>query len=319
MNSISLLDFRIKNRLEEKLRILNALRPLPPSAVAKLKQQFAIDMTYNSNAIEGNSLTLKETAWVIADGLTIKGKPLKDHLEAKDHYDALNYLYEIIEGSTHQTISEMFIRTMHKLVSRETLGEEAGVYRSVNVMITGATHTPPGVHEVPSAMRDLISWCRVNQSKFHPVEFAARIHHKIVFVHPFSDGNGRTARLVMNLALMSAGYPLVIILKTDRRIYYETLAQADKGDCRRLVRFIAQTVERSLNIYLNVLAPTRGKSGKFLPLSAISKMTPYSGKYLNLLVRQGKLSAHKEKRVWVTTKEAVDQYVQGRLRKRDMR
>lgn len=318
-NTQTIIDSRIRDRLEEKLRMLNKLRPLPPASVHKLKEQFAVEMTYNSNAIEGNSLTLKETAWVIADGLTIKGKPLKDHLEAKDHYDAINHLYEIIEGGTRQTISEVFIRTMHRLVSRETLGEESGVYRSGNVMITGAAHSPPDVHKVPLAMRDMIFWCRAHQSRYHPVELAALVHHKLVFIHPFSDGNGRTARLVMNLLLMSQGFPLVIILKTDRRRYYKALARADQGEYHAFVRFVAQAVERSLNIYLKILSPTRAHSDMYLPLSTISKMTPYSEKYLNLLARYGKLAAHKEHRIWLTTKNAVEQYIQGRQRKRQLK
>src|SRR3972149_10628141 len=110
----TILDSRIQARIDEKLAKLNSQRPLSTSAVAKLREQFAIEMTYNSNAIEGNSLTLKETAWVIKDGLTIKGKPLKDHLEAKDHYDALNYLYEIIEHDTKQTVSGVFSRSLHE-------------------------------------------------------------------------------------------------------------------------------------------------------------------------------------------------------------
>lgn len=311
-----LLDPQLQSRIEDKLKKLNTLRPLPPTVVTKLKEQFAIEMTYNSNAIEGNSLTLKETAWVIQDGLTIKGKPLKDHLEAKDHYEALNYLYETIGHNSQQTISEVFIRTLHKLVVRETEKEEAGAYRTTNVMITGSDHTPPDVSQVRSAMNELIKWVRENQRKLHPIELAALLHHKIVHIHPFSDGNGRTARLVMNLILMQQGYPLVVVLKNDRQKYYRVLSDADKGLYPPFVRFIAQTVERSVNIYLKVLIPATEKDQKYFPLSEISKSTPYSEKYLNLLARYGKIEAHKEKRIWVTTKEAIERYMKERKRKR---
>lgn len=311
-----LLDPQLQYRIEDKLRRLNMLRPLPSSVVAKLKDQFAIEMTYNSNAIEGNSLTLKETAWVIKEGLTIKGKPLKDHLEAKDHYEALEFLYEIIEHDSQQTISEVFIRNLHELVVRETIRDEAGKYRQTNVIITGSDHLPPDTFEVPIAMGNLIHWTKTSQKKLHPVEFAALLHHKIVYIHPFSDGNGRTARLVMNLVLMHKNYPLVVILKNDRRKYYQVLTKADKGDFKPLVHFVSQAVERSLNIYLKVLAPTKEKGQKFLPLSEISKKTPYSEKYLNLLARYGKIEAHKEKRIWVTTEEAVGKYIKGRQRQR---
>ena len=208
-----ILDTQLASRIDDKLKKLNSLRPLPSSIIIKLKQQFAIEMTYNSNAIEGNSLTLKETTWVIQDGLTIKGKSLKDHLEAKDHYDALEFLYETVEHNTQQTISEVFIRTLHQLVVRETEREDAGKYRAVNVMIMGADHTPPDVSEVSLRMHDFIQWIKMNQKKLHPIELAALIHHTLVYIHPFADGNGRTARLIMNLTLMHVGYPLVIILK----------------------------------------------------------------------------------------------------------
>src|SRR3989338_10514745 len=152
------LDQNLHSRIEEKLSKLNGLRPLPPTIIQKLKQQFSIEMTYNSNAIEGNSLTLKETAWVIQDGLTIKGKPLKDHLEARDHFAALSYLYELIEHDTQQTISEVLIRTIHQLVVRETEQQTAGKYRTGNIVITGSDLTPPEASALSDHMHDLVRW-----------------------------------------------------------------------------------------------------------------------------------------------------------------
>lgn len=314
----TILDVQLRARIDEKLAKLNSLRPLPSSAVAKLREQFAIEMTYNSNAIEGNSLTFKETAWVIKDGLTIKGKPLKDHLEARDHYDALDYLYELVEKGSRTTISESLVRNLHKLVVRETESEEAGSYRKTDVMITGSDHTPPDSSEVPFAMNDLITWARDNIRSLHPIEFAALLHHKLVYIHPFVDGNGRTARLTMNLVLLNRGYPLVVILKNDRRKYYRVLAQADKGEYLALVRFVAQAVERSLNIYLKTLSPEKESDKKYLSLSVLATQTIYSQKYLNLLARFGKIEAHKEKRIWVTTQEAIERYIKGRQRQRGL-
>ncbi len=313
-----ILDSHLAARIDEKRKKLNKLRPLPPAIVTKLKQQFAIEMTYNSNAIEGNSLTLKETAWIIQDGLTIKGKPLKDHLEAKDHYDALEYLYDIIEHNANQTVSELFIRSLHKLIVRETERENAGAYRTVNVTITGSDHIPPDATDVPHKMNNLIIWVRKYQRSMHPIELAALLHHKLVYIHPFVDGNGRTARLAMNLILLRKGYPLVIVLKNDRQKYYRALSQGDRGMYEPLVRFIAQAVERSLDIYLKVLLPAKTRDGRYVPLSTIAKQTPYSKKYLNLLARYGKIEAHKEKRVWLTTKDAIDEYIRTRKRKRKL-
>ncbi|MBI5135115.1 Fic family protein [Candidatus Uhrbacteria bacterium] len=306
-----------KQRLEEKLNTLNALRPLPASAVRKLREQFQIEMTYHSNAIEGNSLTLKETFLVINEGITVRGKPLKDHLEAKDHHAALEYLYDLIEKDKKHTISELLIRTLHQIIMQDTDREWAGRYRNANVMIGGATHTPPDALEVPHKMRELIAWLNTQKTKHHIVELSALLHHKLVHIHPFFDGNGRTARLAMNVLLMRAGYPLVVILNNDRKKYYDVLAKADTGVYEPLIRFIAQSVGRSLDIYLKTLTPATTKQEKFIPLSKIAKHAPFSAKYLNLLIRQGKLEAHKEGRNWLASKEAVERYIKNRERQRN--
>lgn len=310
------LNNQLKTRLENKLKQLQRLRPLPPSSVEKLRKQFSIEMTYNSNAIEGNRLTLKETFLVVQEGLTIKGKSLREHLEAKDHYEALNYLYEFIEKDKKHTISEVFIRSLQQLIVKDTEKEWAGQYRNGNVIITGANYNPPDESIVPSSMNNLIRWVRNNQSKLHPIELSAILHHKIVFIHPFFDGNGRTARLIMNLILLQRGYPLVMILRNDRKKYYESLSLADKDNYLPFINFIARAVERSLNIYLKTLLPSSSKKERYLALSKIAKNTPYSSKYLNLLARNGKLEAHKEGRIWLTTFEAVQRYIKNRIRKR---
>jgi len=185
----------VKSRLEEKLKKLNKLRPLPKSAVQKLREKFQIEMTYNSNAIEGNSLTLKETFLVINEGLTVKGKPLKDHLEAKDHHTALEYLYDLIDKNKKHTVSEILIKNLHQIILQETDREWAGRYRNANVIIGGADHTPPDALRVPNLMRDLIAWLNSQKNKLDVIELSALLHHKLVHIHPFFDGNGRAERL----------------------------------------------------------------------------------------------------------------------------
>jgi Fic family protein len=310
------LDKKIKERLERKLKILNSYRPLPKSALLKIKERFDIEMTYNSNAIEGNSLTLKETYLVINEGITIKGKPLKDHLEAKSHKEALDYLYELVQKEKRATISERLIRLFHQIVTQDIDREWAGRYRNSSVVIGGTDYKPPEAIEVPKLVEDLVNWIRKNRNKFHPVELAALIHYKLVAIHPFFDGNGRTARLLMNVILMQAGYPLAIILKNDRKKYYQVLSKADKGDLLPFVRFIAQAVERSLDIYLKILTPKEKAKEKFISLRQLSKGTKFSAKYLNLLARTGKLEAHKEGRIWFSSREALKRYLEGRERKR---
>ena len=313
---MSKLSSALTTRIDQKKKQLQELRPLPTTAVKKLQEKFEIEMTYNSNAIEGNSLTLKETYLVINEGITIKGKPLKDHLEAKDHHEALEMVYELIDQKSQPTLSQHLIRSLHQLIVKKTDEEIAGKYRTTNVFIAGADHIPPDALQVPIEMKKLLAWYSKKQKIMHPIELSAIFHHKLVQIHPFIDGNGRTARLVMNILLLRAGYPLAVILKNDRKKYYRSLQLADKGDLSLLVSFIAQAVERSLDIYLKTLTPRTKLSEKYLLLSEISPNTPYTTKYLNLLARQGKLEAHKQGRNWLTTLQAVQRYIDGRKRKR---
>ena len=311
---LTYLDAVIAGRLEEKRGRLECLRPLPAPAVRKLREHLLLEMTYNSNAIEGNSLTLRETFLVINEGVTVKGKPLKDHLEAKDHQAALHYLYELVEPGACHTVSEHLIRTLHRLVTLGIDREWAGAYRNANVIITGSLHQPPDALNIPHKMRELIDWLRSSRANLHPVELAALLHHRLVHIHPFFDGNGRTSRLLMNLLLLQNGFPLTIILKNDRKKYYRVLARADQGDVRPLVLLVAQAVERSLDLYLKTLTPVTEGREQYLPLSQLAQNSPYSAKYLNLLVRQGKLAAHKEGRIWLSSKEALDSYIRNRRR-----
>lgn len=308
----------IIKRLEEKQKKLNSLRPLPPSAVRKLKENFEVEMTYNSNAIEGNSLTLRETFLVLSEGITIKGKPLKDHLEATNHKEALDFLYDLVNHQKRLTISEHLIKSLHQLVTQNIEKEWAGRYRNAPVRITGTAHQPPDALDIPSLMGDLVRWIGAQQNKMYAVELAAILHHKFVHIHPFFDGNGRTARLLMNVLLLQKGYPLVIILKNDRKRYYRVLQKADNGDYKPLVEFVAKAVERSLDIYLHSLVPSSKTKEKHITLAKAAKISPYSAKYLNLLANKGLLEAHKERRNWVTTKEAIQRYMSERQRKRKM-
>ncbi|NBX91638.1 MAG: Fic family protein [Proteobacteria bacterium] len=306
----------VLERIDEKRKFLNKKRPLSRSVVQKLKEQLAFEMTFNSNAIEGNQLTLKETYLVIQEGITVKGKPLKDHLEAKNHHEALGFLFELVEKDKKHTVSEKLIRSLQHLVIKEMERGEAGKYRQGDVMITGSKHKPPPAYEIPRLMNELIQWIRKNSKKLHPVELASIAHHKLVFIHPFADGNGRTARLFMNLLLMQRGYPLVVILKNDRKKYYRVLEKADKGSTGDLGKFVAQAVERSMNIYLKALETSTHKKDKWVPLSVLSQSSSFSEKYLNLLVRSGKLEAYKEGRIWLSTQKALDDYLKNRQRKR---
>lgn len=302
----------ILQRIEQKHGELDSLRPLDASQVAKLRAELQLEMTYHSNAIAGNTLTLRETQLVLQEGITIKGKSLRDHLEARDHNDALDFLHEIT-GRGRVTVSEPLIRRLHQLVTRETDREWAGRYRQGAVAIAGANHVPPEATDVPPQMANLVRWIGREQKRLHGVELAALVHHRIAGIHPFFDGNGRTARLLMNCFLLRAGYPLTVILKNDRSRYYRALQRADRGDAAPFVLLVAQAVERSLDSYLRALAPS---GERLLTLAEASRGSPYSAKYLNLLVRTGRLEASKRGRNWYTTRRALEAYRRGRLRQR---
>lgn len=309
------LETQVIERLRAKHKQLQSARPLSPTIVSKLRERFMLEMTYNSNAIEGNTLTLKETYLVLSEGITIKGKSLKEHLEAKNHHEALEFIFEQVEHDLQHTISEHLIRELQSLVIGNIDKSIAGTYRDVEVAITASTHQPPLATEVPGKMADLIKWFHQEQSKLNPIELAAILHHKLVNIHPFADGNGRTARLLMNIILLQTGYPLVIILKNDRRKYYSTLAQADGGNPDPFITFIARAVERSLDLYLETITKNRSTSTRFISLSELGKKFTLTQKHLNLLARSGKIVAHKQGRIWVSSIEAIQQYLDNRERK----
>jgi len=304
-------------RIDQKFEIIQTKRPLSKQLVVKLKEQFSLDLTYNSNAIEGNKLTLKETYLVINDGLTVKGKSLKDHLEAINHHEAIYFLYDLIEHDKKHTLSEGLIRSLQQLIIKDIEDTESGKYRQGTVLISGSSHKPPPAFEVPKLMEELLKWIKKNMNLLHPIELAALAHHKLVHIHPFTDGNGRTARLFMNLILMQKGYPMIFILKNDRQKYYRALDKADKGNTNDIEKLIAQAMERSMNIYLKAIQSSSIKDEQWILLSSLAKRTRFSEKYLNLLARSGRLDAYKEGRNWLSSRKALKEYLDNRQRKRD--
>jgi len=242
---------RLKELLEglaEKKRQLEAARPLA-AALLKLREALDVEWTYHSNAIEGNTLSLRETALVLKDGLTVGGKTLREHLEAINHLHAIRFVEDL--ASEDEPITEHSIRGLHALVLRTINDDEAGRYRRVYVAITGSEFTPPQAVAVPGLMSDLARWLSSEDvARLHPVARAALAHFRLVDVHPFIDGNGRTARLLMNLILMRQSYPPAIVRVQDRPIYYDTLDAAHAGDTGPFIQLIAQAVDRSLDVWL---------------------------------------------------------------------
>lgn len=301
-------------KIGEKKTRLDTFRPFPSYAVNSIKESLTLEWTYNSNSIEGNTLTLQETRMVIEDGLTVSGKPLREHFETVNHHEAISYVESIVEPD--YKISERDILNIHELVLDKIDKEFAGRIRNAGVRISGANFLPPNARKVPDLFEELIDWSN-HTSDLHPVIKATIFHHRFVWIHPFFDGNGRTVRLVFNLLLMKEGFPPAIILKVDRKRYYTALNDANNGNFDKLLFLVCQAVSRSLDIYLSNLEDT---AGDYAPISSIVKELEvnYGQEYVSLLARQGKIDAHKEGRVWYTTKKAVEDYVAGRKRKRKL-
>ena len=310
---MNLVDERIHERILAKKLQLNGDRPLSAEIVGQLRRNMEIEYTYNSNAIEGNTLTLRETQLVIREGVTISGKSLNEHLEAKNHPKAIEYVENLAESTG---LSEAEVLKVHEIIFSGIL-ENAGNYRNGQVYIEGSAYMPPPAFEVPGLMRELLDWLEKNPQELRPIEKAAVFHYRLVAIHPFDDGNGRAARLMMNLVLIRHGYPMTVIKNVDRRKYYDTLRKADGGDLKPFVNFIARCVEQSLDLCLNAVERST-EENKLLSLADAAKLTPYSQEYLSLLARRGLVAATKMGKDWHVTPKALEEYlrsVQHRNRK----
>lgn len=250
--------------MEKKLEILTRKKqeldkhqPLPLELVKNLEEWLMVELTYSSNAIEGNTLTRLETAEVLEKGLkaTIPGKPLKDQIEAINHKKALELIKILAKKRKgHQFITEDDIRRIHQTILKSINDSWAGRYRQIPVFVKGVEVEFPPSEKVPSLMKEFVCWLE-SQQETHPVRVAADAHFKLVSIHPFVDGNGRTGRLLMNLILLLNGYPLTIIKNEERIAYLESVYSGQKKrDLRSFYKIIERAVERSLNMYLKTVS-----------------------------------------------------------------
>ncbi|MCK4820130.1 Fic family protein [bacterium] len=301
------MDRQIYQRIREKKEKLDSIRPMSKTVLEKLRASFAIELAYNSNAIEGNTLTLRETRLVIEEGITIGGKSLREHNEATNHQKAFEFLDK---AAKKLDISEGTVKDIHKIILTSIDDEYAGRYRDVNVRILGAIKSPPRFEKVPEKMKEFTEYVKTNPDTLNAIEMAAAIHYRLVEIHRFTDGNGRCARLLMNLFLMRHGFPVTMVLKVDRKKYYDTLRKADQGDMKPFSDFIGRNVERSLDIYLDSFE--RGR--RFITLAEAARGTRYSQEYLSLLARRGRIEALKLGRNWFIKKEALERYIKSKKR-----
>ena len=237
--------------IKQKLERLNKLRPLTPGEVKRLQEEFMVEFTYNSNAIEGNTLTLKETAMVL-EGMTIDQKPLKDHLEAVGHRDAFLYIEEIADKD--EALDEFVIKKIHSLVLMNQ-PEDKGVFRKIPVRIMGAYTQPVQPYLIEPKMTELLAVNEERKVSMETIERIARFHLEFEGIHPFIDGNGRTGRLVMNLELIRSGYPPINVKFADRKKYYDAFdAYYRDGSAEAMIDLIAGYVSERLDEYLEILS-----------------------------------------------------------------
>jgi Fic family protein/DNA-binding XRE family transcriptional regulator len=248
----------LSQSLQEKLAHIDSLKAkldtFRPYDSYRIAQALELEYTFESNRIEGNTLTLRETDLVINEGLTVSGKSMREHLEAINHQEAILYVKELVQKKTK--INEREVLVMHNLILRGIIPEYAGKYRNIQVMIKGSAHTPPQPYLVAKQMEELYLWYATNCKTYHPVLLAAEMHERLVTIHPFVDGNGRTSRLLMNLILLSNGF-VIANIKGDyetRMQYYTTLEQAQTTDSKEdFHHFIADVEIECLQKYLKIL------------------------------------------------------------------
>jgi len=244
-------DNNILDTITQLQAELNRFRSLDN---AKIQEALAIEYTYESNRIEGNTLTLQETQLVIEKGLTISGKPLKEHLEAINHKEAIDYIKQLSQNSA--TLTEYDLKQIHAIVLKSIDRENAGVYRNLPVLISGSSYLPPQPYLLAKLMEDYFIFYNEHKDTLHTVVLAAEMHERLVTIHPFIDGNGRTARLIMNLILLQHGYPIANI-KGDAAVrlrYYAALEKAQtQNDKTDFIMLIAEVVKESIEKYLSIL------------------------------------------------------------------
>lgn len=257
------LDARLKNtnnyfglefdfaKIDSLKETIDQYRPISKETAKSLREKLIVEWTYNTNAIEGNTLSMSETK-VVLEGITIGGKTVVEHLEVINHRDAIEFVENLIKDD--KALTETNIRSIHTLILKEINNKYAGKYRNENVVMSGAKHIPPKHFELNVLMKKLINEYKNEWGTYHPIIKAALLHGEFVKIHPFIDGNGRTARLLLNFELMKNGYPPIIIKNSSRAKYYEVLDYAHTTmDYKPFINLVADLVEKSCTLWLSVL------------------------------------------------------------------
>lgn len=285
-------------QLEAKKKRLDSYKPFQNELVKNLEEWFRIELTYTSNAIEGNTLTRQETAMVVEEGLTVQGKSLAEHQEAINHAEAFDYIQTLI-NKKRKELAPKDILDIHSIILSKIDDANKGRYRNIAVRLRGSETILPNPLKVPELMEEFIKWLQ-SDNPDHTVQIAIDAHLKMVSIHPFVDGNGRTARLLMNLLLMQAGFPPAIIRKEDRSVYINSLEKAQtKNDLSDYYTVMLNAVDRSLDIYLEAVEPERtnilepSSQQRFYTTEEVAKLLQVDPETVRRYVRQGDLRAVK--------------------------
>lgn len=307
----------IFNKLLIKKQLLDAYRPFPSELVTNLEEWFRLELTYTSNAIEGNTLTRQETALIVEEGITVGGKSLQEHLEAVNHAKAYDYI-KTLTDKTRQELTFTNVLEIHRIILQKIDDVNAGRLRTVAVRLRGSETILPNAVKVPDLIKDFISWLQ-NENFDNPIKIAADAHFKLVSIHPFVDGNGRTARLLMNLLLMQNRFSPVIIRKEDRGAYIKSLEIGQtKNDLTSYYSLIYEAVDRSLDIYLEAVEPERTKvtaesqEQRFYTTEEVAKLLQVDPESVRRYVRSGKLRAIKLGGKFIRIeKNDLNQFIEG--------
>ncbi len=291
------MDNQFKKLLIKKQQ-LDTHKPLPSELINNLEAWFRVELTYTSNAIEGNTLTRQETALIVEKGITVQGKSLEEHLEAVNHAKAFDYI-KTLATKNRQELTYQDILDIHKIILQKIDDTNAGRLRTVAVRLKGSETILPNALKVPELMNDFISWLK-SENTDNPIKIAADTHFKLVSIHPFVDGNGRTARLLMNLLLMQEGFPPAIIRKEDRSSYIKSLETGQtKNNLTDYYTLIYEAVDRSLDIYLEAAEPEKASISeqkmeqRFYTTEEVAKLLQVDPESVRRYVRSGKLRAVK--------------------------
>lgn len=281
----------ILQKLQVKKQRLDSHRPLKNELIKNLEEWFRIELTYTSNAIEGNTLTRQETAMVVEEGLTVQGKSLTEHQEAINHAQAFDFIQTLV-SKKRQELTARNVLDIHSIILSKIDDTNKGRYRTVAVRLRGSETILPNPLKVPELMEEFVIWLQ-NETNEHPIKIAIDAHFKLVSIHPFVDGNGRIARLLMNLLLMQEGYPPAIVRKEDRSAYVNSLEKGQtKGDLTDYYALMYEAVDRSLDIYLESVEP-ESASKRFYTTEEVAKLLQVDPESVRRYVRRGDLRAVK--------------------------